>query len=98
MIPIDESIWDAYNLLLLGPDIERLRKLLARYDLFRMSIEIPGDIVECGVFKGAGLMFWLKLLEIYCHGSNKRVVGFDVFKGFQDISAESEARDVTAFL
>ena len=28
------------------------------------SQEIPGDILECGVFKGTGHIFWLKLLKI----------------------------------
>ena len=26
-------------------------KILARYELFRKIIDIPGDICECGVFK-----------------------------------------------
>ncbi len=80
----DDAIWDAYNLLLLGPDIERLRKMLVRYDLFRMTLDVPGDIVECGVFKGSGLLYWLKLLTIYAQGSAKRVVGFDLFSGFPE--------------
>lgn len=31
----DDAMWDAYNLLSLGPDVERMRKLLVRYDLFK---------------------------------------------------------------
>lgn len=82
--PTDESskVWDSYNTLLLSPDIERVRKLLVRYDLFRLTLEIPGDIVECGVLKGSGFMYWLKLLNIRAHGSAKRVVGFDLFSEF----------------
>lgn len=76
------TIWDAYNNLLLGPDIERLRKLLARYELFRMVQDLPGDIVECGVLKGTSLMFFLKLLHIHAHGSARRVIGFDMFDQF----------------
>ncbi|MFC1983971.1 TylF/MycF/NovP-related O-methyltransferase, partial [Chloroflexota bacterium] len=98
MDEINNAIWDAYNLLLLGPDIERLRKLLVRSDLFRISLDVPGDIVECGVFKGTGLMLWLKLLQIYCPGSIKRVVGFDVFKGFAETSGAFEAGQVEEFI
>ena len=36
-------------------DTERLRKFLVREHLFKMTIEIPGDIVELGVFKGIGI-------------------------------------------
>lgn len=97
MISDDAAIWDAYNLLLLGPDIERLRKLLARYELFRRTIEIPGDIVECGVLKGSSLMMFLKFLHIHCHGSNKRVIGFDMFDSFP-VAQEHETRAVEQFV
>lgn len=81
----EDAIWDIYNSFLLGPDIERLRKLLARCELFRMTLDVPGDIVECGVFKGTGLMLWLKLREIYCSGSNKKVIGFDLFSDIHEV-------------
>lgn len=92
------SIWEAYNLLLSGPDAERLRKLLARHELFRLSQHVPGDVVECGVFKGSGLMLWLKLLHIYCPGSAKRVIGFDTFTSFGKTDNASEARQVEKFV
>lgn len=78
----EAEVWDFYNGLLLSPDVERIRKLLVRYDLFRLSADLPGDIVECGVFKGAGLMYWLKLLAIYAPASRKKVIGFDAFGTF----------------
>jgi len=93
----DAAVWDAYNLLLLGPDIERLRKLLARYDLFKRTLELPGDIVECGVLKGTSLMFFLKLLHIHAHGSNKRVIGFDMFDHFP-VEAHGDHAHVEAFV
>ena len=61
----ENELWDHYNSLLLSTDISRIRKLITRYDLFRKSLNVPGDVVECGVFKGTGLMYWLKLLDIY---------------------------------
>lgn len=82
MDTVQSNIWDAYNLLMLGPDTDRLRKVLARYELFRRTLDVPGDIVECGVFKGSGLMMWLKMLAIFAPGSMKRVVGFDMFTSF----------------
>ena len=61
----ENNIWDNYNKLLLSDDISRIRKILARYELFKKTINIPGDIVECGVFKGVSFMFWLKCLKIF---------------------------------
>ena len=71
--------WDLYNCFFLMDDVERLRKFLVREHFFKMTLEIPGDIVEMGVFKGTGLAQLLKLREIYIPASNKKVLGFDLF-------------------
>jgi len=93
----DNSLWDSYHTLLLSPDIDRIRKLLVRYELFKISLEIPGDIVECGVFKGVGWMYWLKLLDLYARGEQKRVVGFDTFGSFADSLLDYERESAKAF-
>jgi len=93
----ENSLWDSYNTLLLSPDTDRIRKLLVRYELFKMTLDIPGDIVECGVFKGAGWMYWLKLLELYARGEQKRVIGFDTFGSFADSLLDYERESAKAF-
>ena len=60
-----------------GPD--RLQKILARYELFKMVADVPGDIVECGVFKGSGLYTWAKLMRLFKPHNEVRIVGFDFF-------------------
>lgn len=87
------SEWDLYNGFFLHPDVERLRKFMAREHLFRMTINIPGDIVELGVFKGTGIAQMLKLREIFVPASNKKVVGFDLFS--QTNSYQLEKNDET---
>jgi hypothetical protein len=54
-------------------------KLLHRFEYFLKIKDIPGDIVEIGVFKGSGVSSFLKFIEIYCSNSNKQVIGFDIF-------------------
>ena len=49
-----------YNELIESENFDRLQKIFTRYDLFNKTINVPGDIVECGVFKGTGQIFWLK--------------------------------------
>ena len=71
--------WLLSNSFFLMHDIERLRKFLVRSEYFRMVLDIPGDIVELGVMKGVGLAQFLKLREIFIPGTNKKVVGFDLF-------------------
>lgn len=56
---------------------------LAYYELFRQIVDVPGSIVECGVFQGNSLMSFAKFLEIFCPGDRlRKVIGFDTFKGF----------------
>jgi hypothetical protein len=70
------SIYDEF---LRGTGADRLQKILARYELFRMVLNRPGDIVECGVFKGSGIYTWAKLIQTFKPNSSSRVVGFDFF-------------------
>ena len=59
--------------------VDRLQKIIARYELFRLSLEVPGDIAECGVFKGSGLYTWVKFMHIFKPNNEYRVIGFDFF-------------------
>ena len=60
-----------------------LKRLLAHYELFMLTKDLPGDIVELGVFRGATLMHWANFLEIRNMGDRqKQVFGFDNFSGF----------------
>lgn len=93
-----ECIWDHYNGLLLSSDIDRIRKLLVRYELFKQAMEVPGDIVECGVFKGAGAFYWLKLLGIFATVAQRRVVGFDTFGSFADSLLDYERESAAGFV
>ena len=94
----EDYIWECYNSLLMSHDVERVRKLLVRYNLFKMSLDVPGDIVECGVFKGAGLMYWLKLIAIFSPGSRKRVIGFDTFGRFASSLLPYEEASAEAYV
>lgn len=93
-----ERIWDFYNGLLLSSDVDRIRKLLVRYELFKQALEVPGDIVECGVFKGAGAFYWLKLLGIFAPEAQRRVIGFDTFGSFADSLLDYERASAANFV
>jgi hypothetical protein len=60
-----------------------LKRFLAHYELFRMTLDLPGDIVELGVYRGATLMSWANFLEVRNMGDRaKQVIGFDNWRGF----------------
>lgn len=74
-----DVIYKAFNDFIFSTDIKLLGKLLHRYHYFNLVKDLPGDIVEVGVFKGSGVATFSKFIEIYCPNSNKKVIGFDIF-------------------
>jgi hypothetical protein len=86
---------DPLNAVKLFPVLARrqwLKRFLAHSDLFRLTLEVPGDLAELGVFRGLGLMTWANLLEAYCIGDRTKVVyGFDNWQGFTSLSAQDGA-------
>lgn len=65
-----------------------LSKLFAYYEIFKKLINLPGSIIEVGVYKGSGLFTWANLLETFCPGDRNRMVyGFDDFQGYSKFSA-----------
>jgi hypothetical protein len=74
-----------------------LKRFLAHYEFFRMTVDLPGDIVELGVYRGASLMSWANFLEIRNMGDRqKQVFGFDNFSGFTNVD-EKDGRSEAAF-
>lgn len=64
-----------------------LTHLLARYEIFKKSLEIKGSIVECGVFRGFGLMAWANFSAVLEPTNlTRRIYGFDTFGGFPSVT------------
>jgi hypothetical protein len=73
---------------------QALKRFLAHVELFKLTLDVPGDIAELGVFRGAGLMTWANLLEAFCIGDRTKVVyGFDNWKGFGELAPEDGRAD-----
>ncbi|OGY67428.1 MAG: hypothetical protein A3H63_02300 [Candidatus Harrisonbacteria bacterium RIFCSPLOWO2_02_FULL_45_10c] len=69
-----------YDEFLATAPIDRLQKIAARYELLKMIQAVPGDIVECGVFKGSGLYTIAKLNQILMPHTSRKIIGFDFFE------------------
>jgi hypothetical protein len=69
-----------------------LRRFLAHYELFRQTVDLPGDIVELGFFRGLSLMTWANFLEVHqVSDRRKRVLGFDTGKGLTGVGSEDQS-------
>ena len=94
-----QSLFDSFNSFILSNDRRVFNKVIARTLLCNKVKNIPGDIVECGVFKGTGMYTFLKLKNILNPNSSKKVIGFDYFNTKELISSiddnmDKEAMDV----
>lgn len=74
-----QSFFDNFNNFIISDDTKVFNKLIGRAFLYDLVKDIPGDIVECGVFKGSGVYTFLKLKRLLNPNSSKRVIGFDYF-------------------
>lgn len=68
---------------------QNIKRFLLQSDLFRQTLDLPGDIAELGVYRGAGLLTWANLLEAFAIGDRtKTVYGFDNWAGFTGFQPE----------
>src|SRR6202521_5339610 len=68
---------------------QHLKRFLALYEIFKLVLPVKGSVVECGVYKGFGLMSWAKLSTILePENLTRRIYGFDSFEGFPKVSAK----------
>lgn len=58
------------------------------YEILKKTINIPGDIVEFGCWKGSNLLFMAKVLSLLQPNSIKQVYAFDSFEGLQTFAKE----------
>ncbi|MDF1749673.1 MAG: class I SAM-dependent methyltransferase [Alphaproteobacteria bacterium] len=76
----DTQMWEVFNKFHYLCDTHRYQKMLARADIVRQIRDVPGDIVDCGTFKGVSTLQFAHFLKIYRpHGAGK-VVSFDTFE------------------
>jgi hypothetical protein len=65
---------------------------LARSHLFEKIVNVPGSIVECGVFNGQGLMSYANFSAILePNNFTRKIIGFDTFGGFANVSEKDAA-------
>ncbi len=70
-----------------------ITSFLARYEIFKQALPVKGSIVECGVFRGSGLMTWAKLSAVLePNNLTRRIYGFDTFEGFPSVSDKDQTR------
>jgi len=81
-LPEFNKSFEYENNFYLSCDPSRISKILAQYELYKLAMNIPGAIVECGVFKGASLVRFAMFRDLFGNPYSKKIIGFDVFGKF----------------
>ena len=76
------SIWEVENIFYQKSNISRIGKLIYHYEIYNIIKNLPGDILEFGVFKGSSLIRFMTFRSILENNYSRKIYGFDTFNKF----------------
>ncbi|MFC1989895.1 TylF/MycF/NovP-related O-methyltransferase [Chloroflexota bacterium] len=97
-LPDFNKEWDYVNGFFLTCSTQRISKMLAQWELFKMVLDVPGDVVECGVFKGASLARFAAFRQILGPAHGKKLIGFDLFTDFAVPKGQNDKAAIAPFV
>jgi len=83
--------WDHENAFYWFSHPTRMHKMLAHYELYQSILDLPGDIFELGVYKGASLVRFASFRDLLENQHSRKIVGFDAFGEFPTEQVQLEA-------
>lgn len=92
-----ENQWDYENGFYLTSHKTRLFKMIAHYELYKRIINLPGHIVECGVYKGASIIRFATFRDILENPYSRKIIGFDMFGKFPRSGDKNDIEFVNNF-
>lgn len=87
-----EKVFDYENGFYLTSDKKRIQKMIAHYELYKKITDLPGVVIELGVFKGASFIRFATFRDTLESASSRKVIGFDAFGQFP-VPADSTSSD-----
>lgn len=89
--------WDYENGFYITSDITRISKLVAHWDIYKKIVDLPGEVVECGVYKGASLLRFATFREILESPYSRKIIGFDAFGAFPKSGDKDDLKFIDRF-
>lgn len=86
------SVWDAENAFYQKTNISRIGKLIYQYEIYKLIKDLPGDVLEFGVFKGSSFIRFLTFRSILENNFSRKVYGFDTFREFPSQKRKNDKR------
>jgi len=87
-----DNVWDYENAFYWFSPYNRIAKQIAHWELYKKINNLPGDVLEFGVYKGASLLRWATFREITENSYTREIIGFDAFGEFP-ISPDASSED-----
>lgn len=78
----EKIIWESENIFHLFSDVSRYGKILSHYEVYKKIKELPGDIMELGVFKGVSFNQFLTFKNLLKYSKSRKIFRFDSFGQF----------------
>jgi hypothetical protein len=90
--------WDYENGFYLTCETNRIGKFINQLEIYKQITDLPGDILEFGVYKGASIVRLLSFRQLFETEMSRKVVGFDVFGKFpNELELENDRKFVEKF-
>jgi|LauGreDrversion4_2_1035121.scaffolds.fasta_scaffold212024_3 hypothetical protein len=77
-----EKSWEFENGFYWYSHPSRIGKALAQYEIYKSIVDLPGDVFELGVYKGASLIRLATYRRILENDFSRKIIGFDMFGKF----------------
>lgn len=91
-LPDFKKAFEYENNFFLTCDNTRLSKVMAQYDLFKMILDLPGAIVECGIFKATSFLRFAAFRQLFGGPFSRKLIGFDIFGKFPETNFEEDKK------
>lgn len=89
-LPDFDKAFDYENNFYLSCDNQRLSKILSHYEFFKMIKDLPGAIIDCGVFKGTSLVRFAGFRALHGIAHTHKIIGFDTFGDFPETEFDED--------
>ena len=66
--------WDYENGFYLTSPVNRIGKQLAQYELYKKIVNIPGEVLEFGVYKGASIIRFATYRELLENTYSRKII------------------------
>ena len=97
-LPDSKAAFEHENAFHLTAPVDRVAKMLAHYELYRLIAGKPGAIVECGVFKGSSFARFAAFRDLLGDPTTNPLIGFDTFGSFPATGLSADAERLAAFV